>query len=540
MKFKSLYIAGLTVWAFTATGCSNDDPEYVPATPVATPKAYFNPSNTYNFELGEDDSEFSVTAYRANGEGELTVPVQGSCELDKNLFNVPATVTFADGATEAEITVSFDPTDMQGAVDYVLNISIGDGVDTPYFNLTQPVTCVYFPWIDVVGANGEEYALYTDDFITTWFNVPNMTYEVKLQQSPAVKGLYRLVNPYGEAYPNNEPGDYDTSTNHYMYFNMADPNKVFLCDPKGNAVVNGSMAVFETGMDWNPTDYGQFIFTGLYNLRMAQGNEAAAVPNAGKLSKGVLTFPEKSLLARMDIYTTPGSWSYANTNGAFKLVFPGVTEEEEPEEWETLGEGEWTDALLLPLYTQAGETYTYNVPVEQLAGQDIFRMVNPYKEDICPYGSDYEGDIYIVIDCTDPEFVTIKPDYIGFDDEEDGEVWGTNIATIFLEQYNKATIINAGFNDTYDAATGVISFGPGHLVLQWPNSSNEDYATGWYSSNSEPVGSLVLPQAAAQSSAKAKAFNGTLSRNNNLLKILDSWKDTSLSNVKVFKGKLTR
>lgn len=135
------------------------------------------------------------------------------------------------------------------------------------------------PW------QSEGYVAYTDGYICSLYPlcVPE-PYYVEVQSNKEDDGAYRLVNPYGEAFPYNEPGDYDANTNSYLYFNMADPAYVYVEES-------------ESTTDWGD---GLFSFSSLVGMQLAGGYtvddcKAAGVP-AGTLANGVVTFPNKSLV----------------------------------------------------------------------------------------------------------------------------------------------------------------------------------------------------------------------------------------------------
>lgn len=105
---------------------------------------------------------------------------------------------------------------------------------------------------------------YTDAFLSAAFNVENKTYEVEIQKSLRTEGVFRMVNPYGAAYPYNEPGDYDTSAYHYMVIHAEDQNAVTIDE-------------FHSGMDWT---YGEFLMK---------------TSTSGTLKDKVITFPTGAL-----------------------------------------------------------------------------------------------------------------------------------------------------------------------------------------------------------------------------------------------------
>lgn len=497
--------------------CTADAPEYTPAEPQASPEVYFSLSDTeLTYKVGESDTEITFPIYRTDDAAAASYPVTVTCS-NANLFNLPATVDFEAGEAMTNGVITFDATRLEGNVNYTFDVKVGEGKTSPYWAQTATINLSYQPWVDVVGPNGEEYATYTDGFVDTWFNLTPavLPYQVKLQMSPAIKGLYRLVNPYGAAFPYNAPGDYDDSTDRYMYFNCANPNACFICDSEGRANNGSSLAVFNTGMNWG---YGEFIFTGVYNIRAAQGNMSAAAANAGTLKDGCLTFPEKALLARMDEYTAPGDWTYANTKGNFRLLWPGAKEPEPEVEWEAIGTAQYTDVLICPMFGEPATTW--EVEVEQNINEPgLFRMVNPYKDGVMTDGWAYEGDKYIEIDATEPNCVYIEMQQI-FEYPEspvDGAIMMTNLANNFkLGDKTSEEIIGAGYNDVYDEANLTFTFGAGHLRMYMPNTSNTEWQGKLITFDATTPGKLVLSSTASNNAkinaAAAMNYTGVFKR----------------------------
>ena len=128
---------------------------------------------------------------------------------------------------------------------------------------------------------------YTDAFISALFNVDDLTYEVEVQKSLVNDGVFRLVNPYGEAYEYNDPGDYQTKPYHYMVVNASNRDAVFIQE-------------FHSGMDWG---YGEFILS-------------SSAP--GTLKDKVITFPANGLQVKLDNPEYPNPFP-ANENGTFKI-----------------------------------------------------------------------------------------------------------------------------------------------------------------------------------------------------------------------------
>ena len=152
--------------------------------------------------------------------------------------------------------------------------------------------------------------LYTDDFFTTFFNVEPQTMEVEMEQSEDDPTRFRMIYPYDGKYPYNDVGDWDDSKSYDIVFTIPDANHVYIVPQK-------------IGVDWG---YGMFSIASAAGRYVAAGYgidviEKNGIP-FGKLENGVVTFPEeKSLLISMASYNN-GSFYYANSNSAFKIVLP--------------------------------------------------------------------------------------------------------------------------------------------------------------------------------------------------------------------------
>ncbi|MBQ7514107.1 MAG: hypothetical protein IJS95_06930 [Prevotella sp.] len=152
--------------------------------------------------------------------------------------------------------------------------------------------------------------LYTEDcllpnYIDKYADDP-LTYEVEIQENVNKPGLYRLVEPYGSAFPYNEAGDWDDTQSWYVIVDATDPEGVFIPEQR-------------TSLNWGD---GEFSIQSLGSYYMDGGYSFATVKGAGymgTLIDGVITFPERGLLAIFN-----GDASFGNTNGLTKIVLPSA------------------------------------------------------------------------------------------------------------------------------------------------------------------------------------------------------------------------
>ena len=161
------------------------------------------------------------------------------------------------------------------------------------------------------------YAMYTEDCLTTFYEVPNETYPVEVRQHKDNPGLFRVIHPYA-AY------GADTSKEYFIEIDATDPEAVII------------PGVYGTGLD---AGKGEVSLTSMAYYYMAtQGATKEDVKDAGYtgvLAENVITFPVKGLLISMANYEDGGFYS-SNVNGMFKLDMSNMTAEypEMPEDSE--------------------------------------------------------------------------------------------------------------------------------------------------------------------------------------------------------------
>lgn len=294
-----LVLAGMT----TLFSCQDDAPDYIAAEKIDSEQVYFPNTISSNVALSSLENSFDIIIARVKTDNAITVPL--TITGNDGLYNIPSSVTFAQGESKATLKITYDAEEIGFDNFSDLSIKIGDEYTSVYGNSEYLFKIgVPSPWESLGDAT------YADDYVSTWFGVGNDEYKVEIQENLLQPGLFRLVNPYGAAYPYNEPGDWDDSQDWYFEINAVDPTAVFI-------------NLQEVGMDWG---YGMFSFGSIAALRMSQGKTLEEVKEdglTGTFENGVITFPAGQLLAKMADYNDGGMYP-ANGSGAFVVVMPGV------------------------------------------------------------------------------------------------------------------------------------------------------------------------------------------------------------------------
>ncbi len=257
-----------------------------------------------------DPTQTTIELKRLNTTGSAVVNFDIETNTD-NVFTVSPT-TFADGEETATAVVSFPNAEV--GKQYTLKLAITDPNVVSQYSASNGCTLnvmrvkwndAGFIYTDETKTKKKEgYAMYTDDFVSTFFNTGTPTFVTKLQERDDKPGYFRMVNTYHENYPYNEPGDWDDTKDYYIYIDATDTKKVFIPH------------YCTQGTDWS---YGNFLFSSMAGYYLAKDDEETAAPYYGTYENGAITFPKDALLFGMSNYKS-GAFYGANSSGAFKLV----------------------------------------------------------------------------------------------------------------------------------------------------------------------------------------------------------------------------
>ena len=300
---KNIYLLGFLLALIGFSACSESPMDYIPAEVDGKAQVYFPSTNTGTVNVRKGDTSVDLPISRVGTEDQLTVELTVSGGEES--YNIPTSVSFAQGELNSSIKVTFDSEkiDFEDFTD--VKIVIGQEYTSLYgkseysFKIGIPA-----PWTSL----GK--AIFVEDFMTTFYGVDNDPYEVEIQENDLKPGLFRLVNPFGKAYQYNEPGDWDDSRDWYLEIDASDPEGVFI-------------NLQEVGMDWGK---GMISMGSIAWLRMSQGKTLEQVKEdglTGSFKDGIITFPVGQLLVSMANNNDGGRYG-ANNNGAFMVVMPGV------------------------------------------------------------------------------------------------------------------------------------------------------------------------------------------------------------------------
>ena len=180
--FKNSYIA-LAVLALGFSSCT-EECDYTPAKPsaVETNDYYFDAAQPASEVIGLADTAYVVTVERVNAAEEETIAI--NAVADKDIFTVPATVTFAAGETKAEVVIGLSEK-MEPFKNYKFEISLPEEIVNPYKEDNNSVC--------IVNLMKEDYKPYAKS-IYTW-NFFGIQYYQEIEYSELL-GKYRMIAPF--------------------------------------------------------------------------------------------------------------------------------------------------------------------------------------------------------------------------------------------------------------------------------------------------------------------------------------------------------
>lgn len=300
-KISAALLALPLMAAFTAC---EDEADYTAATLEEGAKVFFATSNPANVSLAhETGSSFDVLLSRSNASDTVTVPLTISCSKS-GVFTYPTEASFAAGNDKATLTISYDglQLDYEEVVDF--SIKIAEEYQSLYSISNYSFSAMIpAPWVSM----GK--AIYQDDCMASLYGAPMIKYEVEIEEYALEPGIFRLVNPYGEGYPYNDPGDwYDGD--YYLQIDATDPDHVWFSEQ-------------HMGVEWSGE--GELIMTTFIQYYMDRGETLEGLKESdpdlfGTYKNGVITMPAKSILLALG----EDGYYYGNPNGGFLIAMPGV------------------------------------------------------------------------------------------------------------------------------------------------------------------------------------------------------------------------
>ena len=471
MKKIFKYSMVLAAAALVLVSCKEEE-TYEPGTWNANPgyqDVAFEKAS-FSQELDPADATVSsVVLYRNTDKGTATVPVKIIQNTD-DVFVVDP-VTFADGDSTTVVTFSFNNAEVGKPYTLELFIDDPDFASNYSQNTTYTYTVTRVKWnpagyVEVGGQRYDGYAMYTDDFFTTFWSVQNLTWPTLLEERADRPGYFRMVNTYHEGFGYNDPGDWDDTTDHYIFIDATNPDKVYIPE------------LCYIGVNWG---YGDIGFYSIAGLRLAQGRPSDAEDYYGTYKNGAITFPESSLLIGMSEYNDFGLYQ-ANTNSAFKLVIdPSLdlyqVDIEEDYDYEDMYEGAFTSNQLGASGSAVQQKGTMKADIAALAeqGQLAETAGTPYRW-VSPYVEGF--DLYFLVDdeglVVVPEGYELQP--IGVDDNMGHDIYAkiTGGASTFSEN---ETVLNI----TFQSEDGELVFGTANETLANITWTQLGVGTFWYS-----------------------------------------------------------
>lgn len=242
----------------------------------------------FHVQKGADIAEYKYIALQGklnDTQASVVAAKIMSGEVEAEIGTESGYISFAfpEMGEYSVVAIAFDAEGQMQGADYVAFEYIPVGQDDPWQSLGM---CAYTD--DVV------MPMYTEEGSTC-------TYEVEIQERTDKPGLFRLVNPYGEAFPFYQYAVAYPDKDVYVEIDARDPNAV-------------TIAYQSVGLDLGDGELGIYSAAAYYLDNGYTAEEVAAAGLFGTYADGVITFPVDVL------YLALGSkLYYGNMNGEFKV-----------------------------------------------------------------------------------------------------------------------------------------------------------------------------------------------------------------------------
>ncbi|MBR5332887.1 MAG: hypothetical protein IKV32_06310 [Muribaculaceae bacterium] len=301
-------ILGALVCLFAFSACT-EEVEYTPATPDKG--VYFPSTLPTQVNLSMEDSVFNVQILRTDTVGEQTIALQVETTDEAGVFTFPETVTFADGAQAADITIAYDAEKL-GYNFEDITLSVDPTLASAYGGNAYAFSAgIPEPWKSL------GYATFSDAFF--FYD----TYQVEVQQNELNPAQFRLVKPFHEALKVDDDGYWGgpwENTDEYLYFSILQKNSTFA----GENITKDGLVYFEPfNTGWNNPSYNAEV------QLLHPAHFSALATEDSWTYNAVQSYQENGLpavvqLAPMYYMDGVGGWNHTQEDGYVTIVFPGV------------------------------------------------------------------------------------------------------------------------------------------------------------------------------------------------------------------------
>ena len=310
-NLKMLYIALIALVAGAFGACTN---EFEPGPQVSGPQVSFADTNVTSVEFTGAEGEENQKLILNRVETAEALMVDIIVEVEKGaekFFSFPEIVVFEAGQDTAELLYTVDHEKFENDKTYKVKLYLLDEVSTPYGCNEWSVSFALNPWelLKDSKGNNAKGKFRGNDLFTALFNIdPSVEIDVNIYEHKSRKGYYKVEDPWalsialGFGYNSLEEGLADglTTTHANFLIDASNPAQVVFAQQVAGVDIGYGDLVIESG-------YPKYF-------------DAAA--GAGTLSEGIITFPVKGCIFAMPGYSS--SAYYANNNGMFRIVLPGV------------------------------------------------------------------------------------------------------------------------------------------------------------------------------------------------------------------------
>lgn len=298
-------------------GSCTDEYEHTDATATGE-QVYFKTTLASKYDLDLKKNNFQVEVNRINSVGELTVDIVATQKAG-SIFTVPATVTFADGQTSANVTISYNP-DVLASKEYGygyyedITLKVGkEEIKTPYGESSFTFSAGLTEWIDT-----DQKVQYRDDLLSSAFGIDAMIYTVKLQKSSLNENRYRLSNPYGEDTPLWNVflnSNLQLNKSNGIIFEILDDGYVYFDGIINMGLLQSQQFIYFSQAYWAITTKGAT----LDELKQSQDADVFL----GKFKDGVVTANPNSFIGGTGDGTVAGTQPGVFSKGLFAIAMPG-------------------------------------------------------------------------------------------------------------------------------------------------------------------------------------------------------------------------
>lgn len=314
MKVRNIIASLLAVPVLVGmTACSEKEADYTAAQVLSGEQVFFPNDMSTTIELSTEENSFTVPLNRVKTTERTAINLVSTSSSAS--IAVPSTALFEEGTNVTDITITYDPEQVEAGRYDTLTIAISDDSYTTPYGATNVTLLVgqAEPWVSL--GTGWFYDGFMDDY----------SWRVQIEQNQLNPTLYRVVAPYRAMWNYYGQADRVAASSDYLTFRIFPAGTVLGQNSDGEEVAtpkDDCVFFADVNTGYFHSTYNQYILA-LHPANFYSTSTPEKFANNSVVAYNEDGTPGEIALAPYYYMDGVGGWNHTSDPGYIDIYMPG-------------------------------------------------------------------------------------------------------------------------------------------------------------------------------------------------------------------------